>query len=65
MNNPKTVNDALAQALALSITASTEEKSKAALELADTFAAKLSKESVEAAKSAALILVEKQEHSGK
>lgn len=50
MNYPKNQLDALTQALVLSVTASTEEKSKAALELAERFTAGLNDLEVAACK---------------
>jgi len=58
IKEPTSIDEALAQALALAITAPTERKSKAAIDLADTFAARLSVERVKAAQVESLRLVE-------
>ena len=57
IKEPTSIDEALARALALAIAAPTEAKSKAAIELADTFAAHMTHERVEAARVESLRLV--------
>ena len=57
IKDPTSIDEALARALALAITAPTEKKSEAAIKLADTFAAHMSSERVEAARVESLRLV--------
>lgn len=59
IKQPNSTREALAHALALAITAPTDEKSAAALQLADTFAANLNALQVESAQRYSLVLVER------
>lgn len=66
IKQPRSVQEALAHALALAITAPDNERAESALKIADDFAANLSPDDVERAKLAALVLVrEAQEEATK
>lgn len=58
IKQPGSVEEALAHALALAITAPDNERAESALEIADELAANLSSDKVERAQMAALVLVE-------
>ena len=66
IKQPGSMQEALAHALALAITAPDDERAESALEIADELAASLSPNDVERAKLAALVLVnEAQEEATK
>lgn len=66
IKQPGSVQEALAHALALAITAPDDERAESALKIADQLAASLSSDDVERAKLAALVLVrEAQEEATK
>ena len=66
IKQPGSMQEALAHALALAITAPDEERAESALQIADELAASLSTDAVERAKLAALVLVnEAQEEATK
>ena len=66
IKQPGSMQEALAHALALAITAPDDERAESALQIADELAASLSTDAVERAKLAALVLVnEAQEEATK
>ena len=66
IKQPGSMQEALAHALALAITAPDDERAESALQIADELAASLSTDDVERAKLAALVLVnEAQEEATK
>ena len=66
IKQPGSIQEALAHALALAITAPDDERAESALKIADELAASLSPNDVERAKLAALLLVrEAQEEATK